>query len=376
MGQTGSGGGNTVNYRLVEKYAIDRPETLRGFAELKTRIAQIRKTFPTLAIAIESRLKEMEWYLVPQKISTLPRNQTGLHFTTEQPAYQTRTELFLSETALKKMERVEIGDVLLHEGVMALQRDKSADLVRPVTARLLRTMTPERISEIQKFLAENQFGPYFTGEQLDAIIAKKSTPLFFANILYDNENVEACTGTTDDDKLFERMYEFDQDAWIGTSMNLIRQLSRNRMGTNTLWSYCGWSNSPTCKEVYGLVSDNAKNLPNYGIRKRAFELAGDEVNRKEREIAVNLVEHLSNSDAYVTMIALSNAEVEKFEEFKASFGQREHELFSRVMTKVEAKKAQIALADSTTVAKARCESLKRLRKEYLKVAPKNWNETH
>ncbi|MGZ3696294.1 MAG: hypothetical protein ACXWQO_20055 [Bdellovibrionota bacterium] len=390
-GGDNSGGGNTINHKLVEKYVHEDPSDIKGYNELQARIAKIRETFPALADSIKEHLGEMDWYVVPKTISQLPASKTGLHFTTEQPIYQTSSEIFISEEALKKMSTEELGDAFTHEGVMSLTGDKHSDLVRPVTVRLL--SDKPSADKIQNALAKFNFGAYFTKEQMAELAKRNTMKTFFDNTLYEANKLNACQGTEEDEKLYKTISENDSSwDWIGVTMDLSQQFLHESIGHDPgdVWVACGGltpmgpsfsdvpvSSSPACREVEKVYGDDDRirglNLPNIDARLQALKFAGQQYDAAVDQAIVKLAETLGQSNAYLTLLAISakNPNVDYKWNMKVLNEQRPErkKVYDKLKPKVDQRRAQIDFSDKASLYRLRCNSYKALTKEYLQLAP-------
>lgn len=374
-GGDGSGGGNTLNHKLVEKYVHKNPSDIPGYKELQARIEQIRKTFPSLALMIENRLKEVDWYVIPKKITELPAEKTGLFFATNQAAYQTRTEIFLSEPAIKKMLPKELGDLFVHEGIMALQEKKSADLVRPVVSHLLSDKIDSKQQKfIQDFLAKNEFGPYYSADQFEDILQKQYMWLTFKNMVYQARQASACTGNIESDRQVQGEAEkYEESRWIGAHMNIASQLvNYDDDGHGMMVGNCTPNYGVLCNETWGkLTSDHANEVPNAEIRLAAKAAAARVLNQKIYPANAKLVEKFAESDAYLTVAALAKPDRHIVQLNLKKMPPESRAIYDRVMEKVAKKRQELDLSNPEAVAAMQCRATKDLRAVYLHAAPKD-----
>ena len=123
QGGDSGAGGNTINYRVVSRYVMrDRDPAYTDLQIYLDRLPKVEEqysstTFPQL---VQGALKNATIYLIPEKIQKLPESKTGLHFSTEQSAYQRGKEIFISQSARKEMSREEFAELLFQEALEQL----------------------------------------------------------------------------------------------------------------------------------------------------------------------------------------------------------------------------------------------------------------
>ncbi|MGZ3655542.1 MAG: hypothetical protein ACXVB9_00500 [Bdellovibrionota bacterium] len=133
-----TGGGNTVNHQLVEDYAVDDTKTdLPDFGELEQYLKVFDERIPgcgtelrKIAYPDPEDTHGVIWYLIPAEIATLPSNVTGFTFSTEQPAAQSKQEIFVAGSELDQQSKHTHGELYLHEVLMMDHPDKDGESVR------------------------------------------------------------------------------------------------------------------------------------------------------------------------------------------------------------------------------------------------------
>ncbi|HCM41198.1 MAG: hypothetical protein A2Z97_01300 [Bdellovibrionales bacterium GWB1_52_6] len=145
----GDGGGNSLKGQMIEDYlVVDPDQELPGFKEaIDGLVSRIDEAIPDFAKAIRIAVKEQNWYLIPQKIKRLPESVTGLHFETDQCAYQSGNEIFIDEDCFQEFPSIASKQTLYkHEALMATLG-----------------VPAEKIRLILGFMKKN---PNFTGDDL------------------------------------------------------------------------------------------------------------------------------------------------------------------------------------------------------------------
>lgn len=385
-GGDNSGGGNTIKNKLVEKYLHDDPSDIKGFKEYQVRLAKIAETLPGLSAAMKEKLADMDVYLVPKQISELPASKTGLHFTTEQPIYQTSSEIFISEPGIATMTPDEVGDTLVHEAVMSLTNVKQSDQVRPVSARLL----SEKAStdKIQAALLKFNFGAYFTDAQVSEFVKVNTLTTFFGNLLYEAKPMLACQGTAEDEKLYADLLDKGSKGdWMGPTMELSEQITfeANEKSAGDIWIGCGGggmfltgipaNNSPLCREVETSYHDEDKldqyKIPNLVNRYAALKAGGKQYNRLSNKAMNDFAEAMGRSNAYLSAMALSPANKDIDVKANVKFLERNPErlaVYQKLKAKIAQRRKEIDFGDQAAVYRLRCNSYKALAREIEKMA--------
>ncbi|MCM2279751.1 MAG: hypothetical protein NDJ89_16885 [Oligoflexia bacterium] len=112
-----SGGGNALEYRIIESYMkpVEEIDGYRGF--LGPILEDLSEKIPLFADFARDRLDEMAWYVVPARLKPVTEKYTGLPFSSDQLTVQnTRSsEVFIDQEFFAGMSDREKGRHLLHE---------------------------------------------------------------------------------------------------------------------------------------------------------------------------------------------------------------------------------------------------------------------
>ncbi len=162
-----SGGGNSLNYRIIESY-VKPLEEIDGYQRFLAPILEdIRTKLPLFHDRLQARMTEMTWYIVPTRVKPVAQEYTGLPFDSDQLAVQNTVsgEVFMDQNMFGSIpSESEKGRQLLHEIVentvlnfgsyCDTLPDQCMKIVR-VTVNLLsksRSMNAEQLSESLKKL--------------------------------------------------------------------------------------------------------------------------------------------------------------------------------------------------------------------------------
>ncbi len=140
-----TGGGSTIDARMVEDYRIKDVTKDKRFESILAFLKSLEERAPALAKAMRENLNGLVWYVVPAELNRLPQYKTGLSFNTDQTAFQAYGEVFISEKSLDEMTKIHSeASLFIHEILMAeaLKQVSSADAatharVRKTTDALL-----------------------------------------------------------------------------------------------------------------------------------------------------------------------------------------------------------------------------------------------
>lgn len=144
-GGADTGGANSVNYKLIESYARTTKQ-MPDYQDAVLRILNpLAEKAPFFSAELSRYSNNLIWYMIPAKIKVLPESKTGLHFPTNQLAYQENGEVFVDEEALlenlareaqeikrTKKPKTEAIKLILHEKILAYAKamwvpEKNAD---------------------------------------------------------------------------------------------------------------------------------------------------------------------------------------------------------------------------------------------------------
>lgn len=124
MDGTGDGGGgNAINYKMLESYMIDPNE----LEVVKTRVSKILgQLSPQDEDSEEGTqkfdiLKMKNWYLAPINLKVIPKEVLGIEFTEnghQQVALQTKDAIWIDSNLFSKMSADEQAKLIVHEVMM------------------------------------------------------------------------------------------------------------------------------------------------------------------------------------------------------------------------------------------------------------------
>lgn len=126
------GGGNLINGKPLDFYKKDittLPEYIKYIKPIDEKLNDIRDDHQADngVTYLETAAKRKTWYLVPVKLVELEAARIGTNFKSEQGAYQTEKEIFISELVYKDMDEEHKAQLLLHEIVMGFYLVKYED---------------------------------------------------------------------------------------------------------------------------------------------------------------------------------------------------------------------------------------------------------
>lgn len=121
-GTDSTGGGNGINGKPLESYAV----SVEANADYKTHIApiiaQVVKKFPRFASDLIHIANDRRWYLVPVELDKIPYERIGVSFAVDQLALQSRAAVWIDDGLFKKMpDGEDRARLLLHELVMGIR---------------------------------------------------------------------------------------------------------------------------------------------------------------------------------------------------------------------------------------------------------------
>ena len=121
-GTDSTGGGNGVDGKPLESYAVN----IEANADYKTHIApviaQVVKKFPRFASDLIHVSVDRRWYLLPVELDKIPHERIGVAFAVDQLALQSRAAVWIDDKQFRKMPNGEDrAKLLLHELVMGIR---------------------------------------------------------------------------------------------------------------------------------------------------------------------------------------------------------------------------------------------------------------
>jgi hypothetical protein len=186
-GPGASGGGNTVKGHPIEDYLVDPYADLPDFKNtIDSFLRQLGAALPQLATEIEQTIDNRDWYLIPAKLDALPSSITGLNFESDQPFYQTKTEIFVDRNQLTSMDPAPRQTLYKHEVLMA-NFQATSEQTREIMAYLKKHPKIDAVSfrSMLYYLFQDR-GPmsqpfYWTKTELD--VASSVVPLIQARLI-------------------------------------------------------------------------------------------------------------------------------------------------------------------------------------------------
>lgn len=165
-GTNSGGGGNAVNYKMVESFAKSSEQFINNNKLVAQLFHRLHNGIPDFGAALQLSAENLTWFIIPGEISELPAEQTGLHFSSDQAAYQENEEIFVNEMQLNKMTEENVFRLYVHELMMEryLKIKKSDGSVTMANLRkvvvLLTKDTEISIIKLRDGIDKNGFGFY------------------------------------------------------------------------------------------------------------------------------------------------------------------------------------------------------------------------
>ncbi|MGZ3712628.1 MAG: hypothetical protein ACXVBE_12770, partial [Bdellovibrionota bacterium] len=346
----------------VEEYIVESPSTIKGYAAFQERLEKLRKDLPSLAAVIEKHLGDMDWYSIPEEIESLPTETTKLYFHTNQPVYQTSTEVFTSQKKLENIPEEKIGRLFMHEGVMSLQESKDAEKVRPVMVRLLSKQAS--IGDVQNVLAKGGLGGHFSSTELDRIASLHVEKLLNQQ-KYDIDTLSTwCDGSGNDSK--ETIADLEESKkygfrFVGTEKDIAQAIDEAPYFDLTF--FCGGDtasnfNQTVCRAIaYGPKVGE----PNHELATEVRRANSDEVAKRMRTAKLAKMEELARSEAFITLLAIqssysTDADIVS-QKFPDNSSPEAVKLAKKIMTKVKARREAINFSDKAALGRLHCNSI-------------------
>lgn len=124
-GNSNGGGGNGINGKPIESYAIDI-RTLTSYQNKVVAVEKmIRKKLPDFVDDFTSAARTKTWYFVPVALQQLSNKTIGapIRGKTDQMAFQTAASVWVDDRKFQAAPLARQGDLLVHELVMSLMMD-------------------------------------------------------------------------------------------------------------------------------------------------------------------------------------------------------------------------------------------------------------
>jgi hypothetical protein len=156
-GPSDTGGGNGINGRPIESYAIAlwREKLFQDL--IMPMIRKITPLHKELAGDMYHVALDRKWYFVPVELAKIPSQLIGAHSETEQLALQSYKELWLDDIKFKEMDEDSKVSLIVHElvmGVRLLQYQSRLEICLAVAAREL--VEPDQ-TEDQRAASERNY---------------------------------------------------------------------------------------------------------------------------------------------------------------------------------------------------------------------------
>lgn len=145
MGTGDGGGGNAINFRMLESYKID-PTSLPAAKELQ-------KLIDLGASRMVNGFKFKNWYLAPINLNKVPKDVLGISFSDssyQQIAIQTKEAVWIDESLFNQMTILEQATLLTHELVMAVYLTRFYDVDE--TLKMLKASGPLHDRSVLNYL--------------------------------------------------------------------------------------------------------------------------------------------------------------------------------------------------------------------------------
>lgn len=127
MGTGDGGGGNAINFKMLESYKIDPLELPAVKSELKELLEKSMAVDSEVGSSgkdgIELFVKTKNWYLAPINLKKIPKDVLGISMTDDnhqQIAIQTKEAIWIDENLFNKMSPQDQATLVMHEIVMGL----------------------------------------------------------------------------------------------------------------------------------------------------------------------------------------------------------------------------------------------------------------
>lgn len=130
-GGDGSGGGNTINGKIIEKYRVDITQTPEYRTFVVPVLTQLKKIYSDFGESLEKVATKKTWYMIPIPIKTLPPKIVGLghldlrNVDYKQPSIQTLFSVWTDQNKYNQLGGLrEKAEHLLHELALGLYENE------------------------------------------------------------------------------------------------------------------------------------------------------------------------------------------------------------------------------------------------------------
>jgi hypothetical protein len=176
MGNSSGGGGNTLDGLMIEEYATSTPFNVLPDLQAaeETLLAKIENLAPDFSSRLKENVNARTWYVIPKTFNELSADRTGLHFETEQPAYQNEEEIFVSLPLLQKMTSKNRTALFQHEIIMTGISNKD-ERGHASVRKIMHLMEKPGVTELEfcNNLSKYGFGNYMTKTEKENILSLK-----------------------------------------------------------------------------------------------------------------------------------------------------------------------------------------------------------
>lgn len=152
LGTVSGGGGNGLDNKAIESYAIkieELPEFKRYIAPIIKKISRGRGD--VLAAYMNYVVRQKPWYLIPRDLEDVPKERVGLGFKTEQLALHSEGGVYLHKASYLKKNQKERAELLMHEIVMGarlLMKKSPTEQCEKLAGNEVRACTDPRLMKL------------------------------------------------------------------------------------------------------------------------------------------------------------------------------------------------------------------------------------
>lgn len=248
------GGGNLINGKPLDFYKkeiTELPEYIKYIKPIDEKLSDIREDneFDNGVAYLETAAKRKTWYIVPVKLDELEAARIGTNFKSDQGAYQTEKEVFISELIYKTLKDDEHkAQLLLHEIVMAFYVVKYEDgrfYCEAFKKQSVRETCNSSIAESNtkdEFKPQQRKGKFLEPEEYESI--RHVTEWLYTQY-------KSMTKLAFEEKMLEKNFDprvFNKRSVVSTQRNetlrypikdLLRVIEKHQL-TNQHLTYCGF----------------------------------------------------------------------------------------------------------------------------------------
>ncbi len=159
-GGRSDGGGNGINGRPIESYAVKISETTEYQQIILPVLELVGSKLPDFAEDMKSIANNKPWYFVPVTLDQLPSDLIGVAFPTDQDALQSQGAVWVDKNRYDSMKSAsDRAHLLVHEMIMGIALAKkngktldpeSYDQIRGLVVRLFHLRNEDDSKELQQ----------------------------------------------------------------------------------------------------------------------------------------------------------------------------------------------------------------------------------